>query len=133
LRRRFGIDPAVIHNGADPELMDIDPATVAAVAAELLDPERVSLVYTGRFGSYGRDPRALVGAIAALARNHPDVAARFELVVAGPLTTDEDVLLRRTDVAPARIRVVGSLDRGRALALQKAADVLLLLANAGRT
>ena len=32
----------------------------------LLDPERVSLVYTGRFGTYGRNPAPLVAGLMAL-------------------------------------------------------------------
>jgi len=53
-------------------------------------------------------------------------------VVAGPLTDDESRAFER-DVAPARITVVGSLDRDRALALQRAADVLLLIAHPVRS
>jgi glycosyltransferase involved in cell wall biosynthesis len=125
LRRRGIAEPVLVRNGADPELLDAaDPATVA----DLLDPVRVSLVYTGRFGSSGRDPRALVEGIRGLARSHPDEAERLELVVAGPLTDDESELFA-TDVAPARISVVGALPRERALALQRAADCLLLVAH----
>ncbi len=89
--------------------------------ADLLDPDRVSLVYTGRFGSTGRDPRALIDGLRRLAREHPDDAARLELVAAGPLRDDEAQLFS-ADVAPARISVVGSLPRDRALALQRSAD-----------
>ena len=39
----------------------------------------------------------------------------------------------RTDVSPARIVVAGSLPRERALALQRAADALLLLASPERS
>ncbi|MDQ2675482.1 MAG: hypothetical protein M3Y34_01620, partial [Actinomycetota bacterium] len=98
----------------------------------LLDPERVSIVYTGRFGSAGRDPRPLIDALALLASENPVDAARLELVVAGPLTQAERELMNR-DVAPARITVIGSLERDRALALQRAADALLLIAQPVRT
>ena len=125
LRRRRIADPVLVRNGADPELFEAaDPAAVA----DLLDPERVSLVYTGRFGSAGRDPRALVEGIRLLALERPEDAGRLELVVAGPLTEDERQLFV-ADVAPARITLVGSLERGRALGLQRAADALLLLAH----
>ncbi len=53
-------------------------------------------------------------------------------MVAGPLTEAEAELLR-ADVSPARIVVAGSLPRERALALQRAADALLLLASPQRT
>jgi glycosyltransferase involved in cell wall biosynthesis len=129
LRLRLGIEPSLVPNGWDPDLAELEQD---GPARDLLDPERVSLVYTGRFGSYGRDPRPLVRALGELARIHPDLASRLELVVAGPLTDDEDELMR-TDVAPARIRIAGSLPREGALALQRAADALLVLASPERS
>jgi len=39
----------------------------------------------------------------------------------------------KSDVAPARIVVAGTLDRAQALALQRAADALLLVASSRRT
>jgi glycosyltransferase involved in cell wall biosynthesis len=125
LRRRGIADPVLVRNGADPELLAAaDPASVAG----LLDPARVSLVYTGRFGAAGRDPRALVDGLRELSRARPDEAGRLELVIAGPLTEDERELFATT-VGPAHIRVVGALERERALALQRAADCLLLVAH----
>ncbi|MEJ7875866.1 MAG: glycosyltransferase [Solirubrobacterales bacterium] len=129
LRVRHIADPILVRNGADPELLEAaDPLSVQ----DLLDPDRVSLVYTGRFGSTGRDPRALVEGMQLLARESPDDAARLELVVAGPLTDDERQLFS-THVGPARISVLGSLERGRALALQRAADALVLIAHPVRS
>jgi glycosyltransferase involved in cell wall biosynthesis len=130
LRLRLGIEPRMIPNGWDPELAAVDDDAGAGV--DILDPQRISLVYTGRFGSYGRDPTPLVTALAELARRDPGTAARLELVVAGPLTQAEAELMR-TDVAPARIVVAGSLARERALALQRAADALLLIAQPRRS
>jgi glycosyltransferase involved in cell wall biosynthesis len=130
LRARLGLDPELIPNGWDPDLAGDRAATDAA--NRLLDPERTSLVYTGRFGSYGRDPSALMRALGVLAREHPKVAAKLELVVAGPLT-EEEAALMRSDVSPARIVIAGTLARPDALALQRAADALLLLASARRT
>ncbi len=131
LRNRVGARVELVPNGWDPELA---PANGAADedAAGVLDPDRVSLVYTGRFGSYGRDPRPLVAALGALARQDPGAAERLELVVAGPVTPDERSALT-SDVAPARIVLAGSLPRERALALQRAADALLLIAAPGRS
>ena len=107
LRKRGIADPVVIANGADPELLAAaDPESVRG----LLDPERTSLVYTGRFGSFGRDPRALVEGMALLARQNPQAAENLELVIAGPLTDDEAELFA-ADVSPARIVHLGSLDR----------------------
>ena len=128
LRARGIAEPLLIRNGWDPELAATDGHTPTG----LLDPARTSLVYTGRFGSYGRDPRPLIDALARLAHDEPGAAARLELVVAGPLSAEEALLLA-TDVSPARIVAVGSLERERALALQREADALLLLAQPTRS
>ena len=129
LRARGIAVPILVRNGADPELLE---AAEPSAAASLLDPDRVSLVYTGRFGSTGRDPRPFVDALGKLAAERPEDAARLEVVVAGPLTEPERELFAR-DVRPARVSVVGSLERGRALALQRAADALLLIAHPVRS
>jgi glycosyltransferase involved in cell wall biosynthesis len=129
LRVRLGIEPRLVPNGWDPDL--VEPG-LRDSAGGMLDPERRSLVYTGRFGSYGRDPKPLVQALGELARTDPAVASGLELVMAGPLTEAEAELMR-TDVSPARIVVAGTLPRARALALQRAADALLLLASPQRT
>ena len=129
LRERLGLDSMLAPNAWDP---DLEPAPADDGAADLLDPERTSLVYTGRFGSYGRDPAGLVEALRTLARDEPDVAERLELAIAGPVTDDERRLLE-SDVSPARVVLLGSLPRERAVALQRAADGLLLLADSRRS
>lgn len=128
LRRRAIANPALVPNGWDP---DAAPGALEAPPG-LLDGERVSLLYSGRFGSFGRDPAPLVEALARLARDDPEAAGRLELVVAGPLTGEEQALLGR-DVSPARIVLAGSLERPRALALQRQADALLLIAQPARS
>jgi glycosyltransferase involved in cell wall biosynthesis len=132
MRSRVGANVALVPNGWDPELAPSPGEPQEAEAARLLDPDRVSLVYTGRFGSYGRDPRSLIEALERLARTEPQLAARLELVLAGPYTEAELAALR-IDVTPARISVVGSLPRAGALALQRAADASLLLASSERS
>ncbi|MDQ3572820.1 MAG: hypothetical protein M3383_08185, partial [Actinomycetota bacterium] len=84
------------------------------------------------FGSAGRDPGALIQGLRLLADRHPEDAASLDLVVAGPLTETERQLFE-VDVAPARIVLAGSLERERALALQRAADALLLIAQPVRS
>jgi glycosyltransferase involved in cell wall biosynthesis len=127
LRRRSIADPLVIPNGWDAESA---PAT--AEPTGLLPPDRVSLVYTGRFGTYGRDPGPLIEALGEFARSNPEAAAGLDLVIAGPLTIEEDRLLG-ADVSPARIVRLGPLERDRALALQREADALLLIAQPTRS
>jgi glycosyltransferase involved in cell wall biosynthesis len=131
LRSRGIADPAVIANAWDP---DEDPGPDAtAAASNLLASGRVSLLYTGRFGSYGRDPGALVEAIARLARSSPEVAGNLELAIAGPLQPHERELFERADLQPVEISLLGSLPRETSLALQRRADALLLLAQPTRS
>jgi glycosyltransferase involved in cell wall biosynthesis len=128
LSRRGIAAPVVVANGWDPE-----PAPAPAEGSGVeLDPHRQSLVYTGRFGSYGRDPGAFVEGVAGLVNDDGEAAAGLEVVVAGPLTEDERRLFER-EVAPARIVLAGSLSRERALTLQREADALLLIAHPTRT
>ena len=128
LRARAIAEPALVPNGWDPEAAP----PPGAEPGGLLDPERLSVLYTGRFGSYGRDPRGLVDGLRRLAHDDPEAAAGLELVIAGPLTREEEGVLA-TDVSPARIVRAGSLERERALALQREADALLLLAQPSRS
>jgi glycosyltransferase involved in cell wall biosynthesis len=127
LRRRGIATPLLVPNGWDPEA-----APPPGGPTGLLDPYRRSIVYTGRFGSYGRDPHALVSGLAELARTDRGLAAKLELVIAGPLTEAEAELFA-ADVSPARIVIAGSLKREGALALQREADALLLVAQPTRT
>jgi glycosyltransferase involved in cell wall biosynthesis len=126
LRARGIADPEVIQNGWDPEA-----AGAAASSGVDLDPGRISLVYTGRLGA-GRDPAPLVASLAALARDDPAAAGRLELIVAGPLLEAERALFA-ADVRPARIQIAGALPRERAVALQREADALLLIAHPARS
>jgi glycosyltransferase involved in cell wall biosynthesis len=131
LRDRGIADPTVIANAWDP---DEDPGPDAAEAASgLLSPERVSLLYTGRFGSYGRDPGALAEALIRLARSSPEVAGKLELAIAGPLQPHERELFERADMLPVKVNLLGSLPRETSLALQRQADALLLLAQPARS
>ena len=58
-------------NGWDADATPLGRGRPCQPVAELLDPDRVSLVYTGRFGSYGRDPRPLLEASARWPRPTP--------------------------------------------------------------
>jgi hypothetical protein len=129
LRERLGIEAELVPNGWDPDIAGETDGGDDVTG--LLDSSRVSLVYTGRFGR-GREPAPLVEALGQLARAAPDAAARIELVVAGPLLESERELLA-TDVSPARIVIAGSLTRERAVALQRAAGALLLIAHPTRS
>ena len=131
LRQRGIATPRVIANAWDPD-SEPDPEALASVEG-LLDPERVSLLYAGRFGSFGRDPGALAEAIGRLEAADPEAAGKLELAIAGPLTPDERELLVGAGRGRAAVTLLGSLERDRALALQRRADALLLLAQPARS
>jgi glycosyltransferase involved in cell wall biosynthesis len=134
LRARLGIEPVLVPNGWDPDERDGAEAPDGAGAGGAnLDPDRRSLVYTGRFGSYGRDPKPLVAALRRLALEDPECAERVELSIAGPLTEDETALFLNAKADPVRIRLLGSLPASEARALQRQADALLLIASSRRS
>jgi glycosyltransferase involved in cell wall biosynthesis len=121
LSRRFDRPATVITNAFDPDEVP------AAGDSGLLDPDRFSVVHTGRMAYAGRSPTPLLEAVRILKRDHPGVAARLELVLAGPLSAEEEPLVRAADLADT-VRPIGTLDRPRTLELQHAADALLVLA-----
>ena len=120
LEERLGRPAGVITNGFDPE----DPP---GPTAPPLDPRRHSLVHTGRMNVVGRSPRAFFDGLVEFLRRHPNGAERLEVVLAGPVSDEQQRLLAdgRLD---GLVRSVGSLDRPSALALQRRADTLLVLA-----
>jgi glycosyltransferase involved in cell wall biosynthesis len=121
LSQRFDRPATVITNAFDPdEIPD-------GGDGGLLDPERFSVVHTGRMAYAGRSPAPLLEAVRILKRDQPQVAARLEVVLAGPLSGEEEPLVKAADLADT-VRAVGTLDRARTLQLQHAADALLVLA-----
>jgi glycosyltransferase involved in cell wall biosynthesis len=131
LRSRGIAEPLVIANAWDP---DADPpAAAGAGAEEAFDPARATLLYTGRFGSYGRDPAPFAEALGRFARESPREAERLEVAIAGPLTPEERTLLSDAAGGPVKVTLLGSVERERALALQRRADALLLLAQPRRS
>lgn len=123
LAERLGREVALITNGFDPEEVGAD----VHAADGMLTPGRHSLVYTGRAAVSGRSPRPLFDALLELKREWPEDAERLEIVFAGPSTTEERELLA-DERLHGMVRSVGALERRRALALQAAADSLLVLA-----
>jgi glycosyltransferase involved in cell wall biosynthesis len=121
-KERLTASSAYIPNGWDP---DFD-RRLEGVAAPPLDPSYVNVVHTGKLsGPRGRDPQPLFAAMRQLAANRPAVASRLRLTFAGRLDTEDERLLCKFDLRS--VKHVGSLSRAAALALQREADVLLLL------
>jgi glycosyltransferase involved in cell wall biosynthesis len=111
----------VVTNGFDPE------ETGAADATGLLDAGRFSLVHTGRLIASGDSARTLLEGALELRRRRGGGSQQLEVVLAGATSEAQDRMLvdpRYAEVA----RPVGVLDRPRALALQRAADALVVMA-----
>jgi glycosyltransferase involved in cell wall biosynthesis len=122
-RARLGVDAAHVPNGWDPEL---DGELCRGEVPEL-PAGRVTLVHTGRMlGPWGRSPRPLLEGLARLRARQPELASRLLLVLAGRRDRAELELLDGYDL-DGLVRHVGQLSRGGALALQRQADVLILL------
>ena len=123
LRERLGREVRVITNGFDPEEAERDAVPLDG----MLTPGRHSLVHTGRAGVSGRSPRSLLDGLAELRARSPETAERLEVVFAGPTTAEERELLADERLG-GLARSVGALERPHALALQRAADSLLVVA-----
>jgi glycosyltransferase involved in cell wall biosynthesis len=121
LRERLGARAETFTNGFDP-----DERSEVSKEQAGLDPDRFSLVYTGRLAFSRLDAGPLLQAVAVLRERQPEVADRLELVFAGPLTDGERAAIEAAD-AHASVRALGNLDRTGALGLQGAADALLVL------
>jgi glycosyltransferase involved in cell wall biosynthesis len=122
LRERFGADAVTITNGFDPKETGsrADPGWRPPLA-----DDRHSIVYTGSLSYAGNNAEPLLDAIDLLLSGDPTLDQRVEVVFAGPMTPAErDALSARGSL----VRVLGRLPRSRTLALQRAADSLLLLA-----
>lgn len=94
----------------------------ADVFAAQVEPNLLSLVYTGRFYVF-RDPGPLLRAVLAV----PGVF----LTVAGPEVPAELASMFKAN--PSRLRFLGPLSHPEALALQQSADMLVNIGNSGMT
>jgi glycosyltransferase involved in cell wall biosynthesis len=129
LVQRLGARATTITNGFDPEVLPGGEAPDDGAAGALLDPERHSLVHTGTVGyaGRGRSFEPLVEALRRLRASAPEVAARLELVFAGPAAAHERELLEDPALAGV-VKLLGAMPHRDALALQRAADSLLVVA-----
>jgi glycosyltransferase involved in cell wall biosynthesis len=121
LEQRLGARARWIPNGWDPAVGGAEDEGPG------LDVEEgsVKLVYTGQlWGPRGRTPEPFFRAMSAV-DSDPEVAP-LRLVHAGKLTPEDRSLIERTGVSEL-VRHVGLLDRAGVVALQRSADVLILI------
>lgn len=124
LNTRLGIDAVQVPNGWDPELAE---EADAAPAAPELEPERVTLVHTGKLsGPWGRDPASLLEALRRVRADSPATAERLQLVLAGRLDRDERELIESFELGDL-VRVLGPLPRAESIALQRRADAVVAI------
>jgi glycosyltransferase involved in cell wall biosynthesis len=122
-RERLGIDAGYVPNGWDPDL----ETEAAGTQAPPLDSDALTLVHTGKLsGDWGRHPGALFEALSRMHAEEPDLERRLQLVLAGRLDREEQRLIERAGLERI-VRHVGMLSRAQAMALQRSADVLVLL------
>lgn len=113
---RLGARAFTVPNAWDPEIPVGEPPA--------LEPGTVSVVHAGNL-SHGtrRDPGGLLAALERLG------GTPVRLVLAGRLVAgDQERLAALSPSAAGLVRHVGELDRSAVVGLQRAADVLLLLA-----
>ena len=116
---RLGARAATVSNGFDPAEVIDDPGG----SSELLAPDRHSVVYTGslyptRFAPFAR-------ALAAVERDHPELASGMEIVIVGPSWEGVRELAEAEQLS--MVRWSPPLPRGEILRLQRQADSLLML------
>jgi glycosyltransferase involved in cell wall biosynthesis len=128
LRRRYMIDAELITNGYDP---DDDPPEPTG-PDPLLNASRFSVVHTGRLALSGVSLQRVLDGVRAARDGDATLATGFEIVFAGSVSAEEQRLLAAPDLAEL-VHFVGWLERPRVLALQRAADALLVVTEgAGR-
>lgn len=121
-RERFGAPAQLITNGWDPELTPSDVSV-----RELVDPGRFTFLHTGTIsGGWGRDPRPLVTALRHLIEGTPELRHRVQVLFVG-VASPADLALLGDPLLDGVVQHAGVVARAEVLALQRAADALLLL------
>jgi glycosyltransferase involved in cell wall biosynthesis len=119
---RLGVSAELIHNGWDPEAV-----RGAGSSSDLINPRRFTFLHTGAVsGEWGRDPRPLLAALRQLIQQDAGLVERIEVLFVGTATSRDLELLGDPRLRGV-VRYGGSVDRTEAFALQRDADVLLLL------
>ena len=129
--RRLGREAVYVSNGWDPELAALPAADDPETVLDPTRPGRQRLVYTGTLtGAEGaptdRSPLPLLDALEELDRARPELTQGLELVIVGRLTERDTAMVARF-VDRGLVRHLGHLPRATALALQREADVLVLV------
>ncbi len=121
LRAKTSTPVEVIFNGLDrKEIQRLPPGGIS------LSNGRTRLVYTGAIYLDGQDPTPLLRALAVLRRVRSEIGSRLELIVSGH-GSDHWVRLARRWGVDDIVHDRGEVGRATALAMQRDADVLVVL------
>src|SRR5262249_11251528 len=126
LATRFSRPIQTITNGFDPDAVPTESPQVNGV----LSRDRRSLVHTGTLSYGGRSIEPRIEALRILHAASPSTADRLEIALVGPVTDAERDAVKRSGM-PDAFLLPGSLPHGQTLAVQRAADGLLVITGAG--
>ena len=90
------------------------------------DDDKLRLAYVGTLWNL-TSIEPVVQAIRQVATQHPQLAARIELTVAGRRTADQEAILDRLSETPCQLIREGYVDHSRAIQIMSNADELCLL------
>lgn len=109
-----------IYNGFDPDDFDAhDPAPPS-------DGHRFRIAYVGTLWNL-TDVSPLVEAVKRIVRDHPELAAKLELVFAGRRTAPQAELLATLHGSPCQVVEYPYLDHASAVSLMRGSEALCLL------
>jgi glycosyltransferase involved in cell wall biosynthesis len=130
-RQWYGVEVGVMYNVAT-HYLDVPPADridLRQVSPEI-EPQRLTLVYTGSTPEHHYDLAAIVGAVARLRQERPALAARLQLVFVGACDEARREAQARGLGAP-EIVFVPHLPHATARSVQASASALVFLAHHG--
>jgi glycosyltransferase involved in cell wall biosynthesis len=131
LHQLYQVKVGVMYNVAT-HYLDVPPAEridMQQISPEI-DPQRLTLVYTGSTPEHHYDLAALVGALVRLRCEQPTLAARLQLVFVGACDEARREAQTRGLHAP-EIVFVSHLPHASARAVQASASALIFLAHHG--
>jgi glycosyltransferase involved in cell wall biosynthesis len=125
---RLSVDAAYVPNGYDPLRYDNLPE---APLADLPD-DAIVLAHTGKLaGLRGRDPRPLFAAMRQLSAADPSLGSRMRLVLAGRMDSEDTRIVAESGLG-GQVIALGQCSHAESIALQRRADVLVLLTSIGK-
>ena len=128
LAERFRRPVTTITNGFDPESVEVADED----GKGHLSSDRRSLVHTGTLSYGGRSIQPLVEAFRILHSTSQGAADALEIALVGPVTDAERDAVNRAGMSHA-FSLPGSLPHDQTLAVQRAADGLLVITGPGQT